>query len=139
MTMKTFAAAMAALAIAALTGAARAQGVSVESLPPSVNKTVPTCGDTEVPATTREIKVTFSKDMMTEQMWSWCMHSPDTFPEVTDQNGIRYLPDKRTCVLPVNLEPEKTYVIWINNQQNNAFKDTKGNSAVPYLLVFKTK
>jgi len=128
-----------AMAVAALTGAAYAQDVSVESLPPSVIKTAPTCGDTEVPAATKEIKVTFSKDMMTKQMWSWSIHSPDTFPEIADQNGIKYLPDKRTCVLPVKLAPGKTYVIWINTRRNNAFKDTQGNSAVPYLLVFKTK
>jgi RNA polymerase sigma-70 factor (ECF subfamily) len=128
-----------AFAVAALAGASRAQEATVESLPPSVVKTVPQCGDTEVSTTTKEIKVTFSKDMMTEQMWSWGMQSPDTFPEITDQKGIKYLADNRTCVLPVRLEPGKTYVIWINTQKNNAFRDTKGNPAIPYLLVFETK
>jgi RNA polymerase sigma-70 factor (ECF subfamily) len=108
-------------------------------MPPSVVKTVPACGDTAVPATTKQIKVTFSKDMMTKQMWSWCMHSQDTFPEISDQKGVKYLQDKRTCILPVNLKPGKTYVIWINTQKNNAFRDTSGKPAVPYLLVFKTK
>ena len=128
-----------ALVVAAFTGAAWAEQPSVDSLPPSVVKTVPTCGDTEVPVNTSEIKVTFSKDMMTKQMWSWCMQSQDTFPEITDQKGIKYLADNRTCVLPVKLQPGKTYVIWINTQQNNAFRDASGKPAVPYLLVFKTK
>lgn len=128
-----------AIVVATLTGSARAQEVSVESLPASVIKTVPTCGDTAVPVTTKQIEVTFSKDMMTKQMWSWCMQSPDTFPEISNKAGIKYLQDKRTCVLPVTLKPGKTYVIWVNTQQQNAFRDAKGNPAIPYLLVFKTK
>ena len=115
-----------------------AQELSVDSLPPSVVKTVPTCGDTKVDAGLDQVKVTFSKDMMTEEMWSWCMRSPETFPEI-DAGKIKYLDDKRTCVLPVKLEPKKTYVIWINTRQNNAFRDTNGNPAVPYLLVFSTR
>jgi hypothetical protein len=39
----------------------------------------------------------------------------------------------------IRLEPGKTYVIWINSRNNNAFRDTKGNPAAPCLLVFKTK
>ena len=128
-----------ALAVGALAWVTHAQEITVESMPPSVVKTVPQCGDTEVPAATSEIRVTFSKDMMTEQMWSWNMHSPETFPEITDRKGIRYLEDNRTCVLPVKLAPGRTYLIWINTQQNNAFRDTSGKPAVPYLLVFETK
>ena len=45
---------------------------------------------------------------------------------------------KRTCVLPVKLEPGKTYAIWLNSQKFGNFKDTDGRSAVPYLLVFRT-
>ncbi len=131
---------MTAIAVATLTGSTvLAQQVTVESMPPSVVKTVPACGDTKVSATTKLIKVTFSKDMMTRQMWSWCMQSQDSFPEITSQKGIKYLADKRTCVLPVRLKPGKTYAIWINTQKNNAFRDAKGTPAIPYLLVFKTK
>ena len=36
-------------------------------------------------------------------------------------------------------EPGKTYAIWVNSEKFNNFKDTGGRSAVPYLLVFKTK
>ena len=51
-----------ALVVATLTGAARAQGVSVGTLPPSVVKTEPTCGDTRVNPNTTQIKVTFSRE-----------------------------------------------------------------------------
>ena len=125
-----------ALLVATLTGTARAQEVSVESLPPSVIKTVPTCGDAKVPATTTQIKVTFSKDMM-DGSWSFTQISGDSFPEIVGQP--EYLADKRTCVLTVKLKAEKTYVVWLNSQKFQNFKDASGNSAVPYLLVFQTK
>jgi len=112
-------------------------GISVESMPPSVVSTSPEAGETAVDPSLTEIRVTFSKDMMTENMWSWCSQSPETFPEI-ESKGIHYLDDKRTCVLPVKLMPGKTYVIWINCEKYNNFRDTKNNPAVPYLLVFET-
>jgi hypothetical protein len=110
--------------------------VSVKSMPPSVVKTVPAAGDTAVDSTLKEIRVTFSKDMKTERMWSVCQISKETFPETAGQ--IHYLADKRTCVIPVKLEPGKTYVLWFNRGQFNSFRDTDNNSSVPYLLVFQT-
>ena len=109
---------------------------SVRSLPPSVVKTVPQAGDTAVDPALKEIQVTFSKDMMTERMWSVCQISNETFPKTG--KGIHYLKDKRTIVVPVELEPEKTYVLWFNRGKFNSFRDTKNNAAVPYLLVFRT-
>ena len=99
-------------------------------------KTVPQAGDTEVDPTLSEIEITFSKDMR-DKSWSWVQHSKETFPAIA--GGPRYLDDKRTCVLSVQLEPGKTYVIWLNSQKFTNFKDADGRSAVPYLLVFQTK
>jgi len=112
--------------------------ISVETMPPSVIKTVPQAGDTRVAPSLKEIRVTFSKDMKTDNQWSWCMYTPETFPQI-DKTNIRYLQDKRTCVLPVKLKPGKTYAIWINTQQYNYFKDKNEKSAIPYLLVFQTR
>ena len=111
--------------------------ISVETMPPSVIKTVPQAGDTMVDPSLKEISVTFSKDMKTNNQWSWIHYTLETFPEI-DKNNIRYL-DKRTCVLPVKLKPGKTYVIRVNTQQYNYFKDKNGKSAIPYLLVFQTR
>src|SRR5580693_1698446 len=116
--------------------AARADDVTLESVPPVVVKTVPEAGAGEVDPKLTEIKVTFSKDMQ-DGSWSWAMHSKESFPKLDGKP--KYLADKRTCVLPVKLEPGKTYAIWVNSQEFGNFKDTDGRSAVPYLLVFKTK
>ena len=60
-------------------GIARAQEPSVKSLPPSVIKTIPECGSTNVDAAaTTQIKVTFSKDMM-DGSWSWSQISMSRF------------------------------------------------------------
>ncbi|HRX85687.1 MAG TPA: Ig-like domain-containing protein [Phycisphaerae bacterium] len=110
---------------------------SVATLPPVVVKTVPQSGDTAVDAASvKEIRVTFSKKM-TDKSWSWTQISDDSFPEVA--GDIRYETDGKTCVLPVKLEPGRTYVSWLNSDRFHNFKDDSGQPAVPYLLVFETK
>lgn len=124
-----------ALAVAG-SACAAPKKITVESMPPVVVSTVPQSGDTAVSPKTTLIKVTFSKKMKTRDMWSWVKVSDDTFPAVTGRAG--YMKDAKTCVLPVTLEPGKTYAIWINSGESNAFRDTGGNPAVPYLIVFQT-
>ncbi len=114
----------------------RADEVTLESVPPVVVKTVPEAGTSDADPKLTEIKVTFSKDMQ-HGSWSWSTLSKESFPKV--EGKPKYLADKRTCVLPVTLEPGKTYAIWVNSEKFGNFKDTEGRSAVPYLLVFKTK
>jgi hypothetical protein len=125
-----------AMLLVSVTGAQEKTEITVETMPPSVVKTVPQAGDTDVDPSLKEITVTFSKDMLTDRMWAVCQISKDTFPK-TGKN-IHYLKDKRTCVVPVTLEPEKTYVLWFNRGKFNSFRDTKNSPAVPYLLVFRT-
>ena len=109
--------------------------ISIETLPAVVVKTVPQSGDTKVAPSITEIQVTFSKRML-DKTWSWSQISNDSFPPVTGKP--RYLADRKTCVLPVKLEPRKTYAIWLNSGKFGNFKDTKGQPSVPYLLVFET-
>ncbi len=110
--------------------------ITIASAPPVVVKTMPEAGSTGVDSKTTEIHVTFSKEMM-DNTWSWNTASRTTFPKTSGQ--ARYEKDKRTCVLPVELEPDKTYAIWVNSANFGNFKDARGQSAVPYLLVFETK
>jgi hypothetical protein len=134
--MRYIAASVLAVLMAGVAGAQEQAEISVKTMPPSAVKTVPQAGDTEVDPALKEISVTFSKDMLTDRMWAVCQISNDTFPK-TGKN-IHYLKDKRTCVVPVELEPEKTYVLWFNRGKFNSFRDTDNNPAVPYLLVFRT-
>ena len=49
---------------------AASEKITVESMPPSVIKTLPAAGDTAVDPALDRIEVTFSKKMMTKDMWS---------------------------------------------------------------------
>lgn len=134
--MRHMAVAVVGLVIGLHAPATLAEDISLESVPPVVVKTVPEAGAGEVDAKLAEVKVTFSKDMQ-DGSWSWAKLSDVTFPKLDGKP--KYLADKRTCVLPVKLEPGKTYAIWVNSEKFANFKDADGRSAVPYLLVFKTR
>ena len=104
--------------------------------PAVVVSTMPVQGDRAVDPGLQEIRVTFDRPMLTDRMWSWCLESEETWPDL-DVDRIRYL-DDRTCAAPVRLEPGRTYVIWINTEQHDSFRDTLHRPAVPYRLEFAT-
>jgi RNA polymerase sigma-70 factor (ECF subfamily) len=105
--------------------------------PPFVVETVPKLGDLDVdPSTVKEIRVVFSKPMM-DQSWSWTHGDDDSYPERT--GPIRYEPDQRTCVMPVKLEPGKTYLIGINGGHFNNFKAKDGEPALQMTIAFRTR
>ena len=116
--------------------AVHADEITLESAPPVVVKTIPEWGAKEVDPALTEIKVAFSKPML-DKSWSSTIISKESFPEVTGQP--KYLDDHCTFVLPVKLVAGKTYAILLNSERFKNFKDADGHSAMPYLLVFKTK
>lgn len=129
-----------ALVFVCLAGAAAVfalrSGLSVATAPPVVVETTPRAGALDVDPSVSEIRVTFSKDMMTENMWSVVKISEDTFPTLAGE--VRYQ-DARTFVIPVAFEPGRTYALWLNYKQNDAFRDLNGNASIPYFLVFQTR
>jgi RNA polymerase sigma-70 factor (ECF subfamily) len=133
--MKSSACTLSVILVLAVAAQLAAQDVAIETAPPVVVKTVPEAGTADVDPKTAEIKVTFSK-VMQDGTWSWSTVSKDSFPKTA--GAPTYQADKRTCVLPVKLEPGKTYAIWLNSQKFGNFKDADGRAALPYLLVFRT-
>ena len=109
---------------------------NIVSMAPVVVKTVPEAGTKDVAPGVVEIKVTFSKEMA-DGSWSWSDAWKGSSPESVGKP--HYSADGKTCVLKVKLEPGKTYGYWLNSQNFKNFKDRHGLSAVPYLLVFRTK
>jgi len=120
----------------AATGYALRSGLSVETAPPVVVETNPRAGAVNVNPSLAEVRVTFSKDMMTDNMWSVVKISDDTFPKLAGE--VRYQ-DARTFVIPVALDPGSTYALWVNYKQHDAFRDLNGIAAIPYFLVFQTR
>ena len=122
--------------LVALVSQVRGEDITLESARPVVIKSVPEAGADNVDPAMTQISVTFSKPMQAGG-WSWCVLSKESYPGTSE--APKYLEDKRTCVLPVKLQPGKTYAVWVNSEKLYEFKDTKGQPAVPYLLVFKTR
>jgi len=103
---------------------------------PIVISTNPSTGSEDVAPDITEISVTFNEAMM-DKSWSWTYEQQDKFPQITDDPT--YDASFTVNTLPVKLEPNKEYEIWINSSQIKDFVDKSGNSATPYKLVFKTK
>ena len=110
-------------------------GCSSDNVAPSVLQTMPADGDSNVDPGLSELSVTFNEAMQ-DGNWSWVQASPESFPHMTGQ--AHYVDGTTKNVLPVRLEPNKDYVVWINAAKYSNFRDKAGNSAIPYKLTFKT-
>ena len=107
----------------------------VESKTPAVLKMEPANGTEDVDAdAVKELRVTFDRDMDTT-CYAWC-GIPDWFPE---KSGEAVWIDKRTCVAPVKLEPNRKYMFTINSIHDQDFKSAEGVAVVPAVFTFKTK
>ena len=113
-----------------------AHAQNIDAMAPVVVKTIPEAGTKDVAPGVVEIKVTFSKEMK-DHSWSWSTAWENSSPEMVEKP--HYDADKKTCIIKVKLEPNKTYGYWLNSENFHNFKDSGDHSAVPYLLTFQTK
>lgn len=106
-----------------------------DTVAPKVISTNPQNGLTNVNPLMTKISVTFSEPMM-DKSWSWCYEGGKNFPETT---GDSYYTENNTKnILPVKLEPNTEYLIWINLPDFDNFRDKSGNPVEPYKFTFKT-
>ncbi len=111
------------------------QATGDEAGPPRIIATSPKVGTTDVDPTLAELTVTFDKDM--GGGYSWTGGGPDYPP--TDKDRKVEWRDKRTCVLPVKLDPGHYYRVGINSKSNRNFRSLAGVSALPSALFFTTR
>lgn len=104
--------------------------------PPRVVSTVPENGSQDVDPSLGEMSVTFDEEMI-DGNWSWAYEDKNTFPQIVGQ--AYYDETNKINKLPVKLEPNKEYAIWVNHADYKNFKDKAGNSAIPYRFTFKTR
>lgn len=103
---------------------------------PRVIETFPLNGSTDVDPSLNEISVTFN-EQMTDGNWSWAYTKKEDFPRTKGQ--AYYTENYTKNNIPVILEPNKEYIIWVNSEKFKNFKDKSGNSALPFRFTFKTR
>ena len=102
---------------------------------PTIVKTVPEIGVTEVDSELKEIKVIFDRKMQKGMSWTG---GPPEFPPTDSSQKARWL-DDRTCVLPVKLESGTFYRLGLNSKSFQNFKCAKGVACPPTSLYFVTE
>ncbi len=102
--------------------------------PPHIIRTTPKVGTTDVDPALKEITVTFDRDM--EEGFSWVGGGPN-FPKSPEDAKIHWR-DKRTCVMPVKLQPGHFYRVGINSPSHQNFRGENGIPVSPSAMTFRT-
>ncbi len=102
---------------------------------PQIVRLVPKPGATGVSVDTKEISVTFDRDMSKGMSWTG---GGKEFPPIDKSRKARWI-DDRTCVLPVKLKKGQYYRLGINSKSYQNFKSATGVPAAPVVLSFTTE
>lgn len=109
-----------------------AQATQTTSVRPVIVSTVPEIGSSAVHPDTTELRVTFDQDMAGGFSWTG---GGDAYPEIAAKPSWI---DRRTCVLPVKLQPGKFYRVGINAPSFQNFKSADGMPVKPTAFWFVT-
>ena len=103
---------------------------------PWIVSTVPPVGATEVDPNLKEVSLTFDRDMQSGMSWTG---SPTSYMPHIPQHTKPYWKDRRTCVLPVELEKGTYYRVGINSKSFRKFRSEQGQSAPCAVIYFTTQ
>jgi methionine-rich copper-binding protein CopC len=115
----------AALALAGVAAAQPTAAARVVATSPAVGA--------QVPASTSALSVTFDRPM--QPSWSFAGRPQDA-PSYVSQPSLS--PDGRTISVAVQLQPGRSYVVWLNSESYKNFRDAQGQPAEPFRLTFST-
>lgn len=87
----------------------------------------------DVDPKTRTLRVTF--DMPMGEGMSWC-GGGSNFPTIDESRKSRWSKSGRSCILPVKLEPGKTYQIGLNSLHHINFQSKWGVPLAPVVYEF---
>ena len=91
---------------------------------------------TDVPADTRELRVTFNIPMGAGMSWTG---GGDSFPVVPKGERGKWSVDGKTCVLPVTLHSDHAYRLGLNSLSYQNFQSKWGVPLSPIVYEFRTK
>jgi beta-lactamase regulating signal transducer with metallopeptidase domain len=100
---------------------------------PNIVSITPAFNATEVDPAITELSIVFDQDMAGGFSWTG---GGEQFPKTTGKPSWK---DKRTCVMPVQLEAGKLYRVGINSKSHQNFRSEAGVPVAPRVLVFTTK
>lgn len=109
-------------------------GAAVWAEPPRVVSATPDLGDTDVDPGLTELRVEFDQDMDVNGGYSVCGGGP-TFPKLT---GRPRWASARLLIVPVALEPSRTYELSINCPAAQGFRSAAGEPAEITPITFTT-
>lgn len=95
--------------------------------PPSVVATVPANGAVNVAPGAATVSVTFNQPM--QAGWSFVVSPYGEAPKIGKPSLSS---DRRTISASVELEPGKTYALWLNSPSHRNFMSAKRRPAAPY-------
>jgi hypothetical protein len=107
-------------------------GAAVDPTAPKVVSRTPRLGEVLVDPKLKELRVTFDRDMARSASW---VGIPPSFPMPTGNGSWQ---GRRTSILPVQLEPGRTYCAGINGGRFWNFRSLEQVSAAQDLLLFRT-
>jgi RNA polymerase sigma-70 factor (ECF subfamily) len=103
---------------------------------PEIEKLEPENGAMDVDPATKALRVTFSVPM--GEGISWTGGGPQ-FPKLVPGKGPTWSSDRRTCTLPVALEPGHNYELWLNSLSHINFQSEWGVPLEPVEYKFRTR
>lgn len=103
--------------------------------PPKVVVLTPANGAKDVDPAITKIAVTFDRPMGSGM--SWVQDDQYGYPETTGK--VTWSEDHLTCTMPVKLNSQKSYQIWLNEGPYNNFQSTQGVPLTPVKWTFETK
>jgi beta-lactamase regulating signal transducer with metallopeptidase domain len=106
-----------------------------ESGPPQIVKLTPENGATEVDPSLTELEVTFDRPMAGGFSWAG---GGERFPTIPEGQKPSWSADRKTCTLPVVLEPNKQYQLGLNSRSFKNFASAEGVPLEPVVYEFRT-
>ncbi len=101
--------------------------------PPKIVSMSPPSGVKNVSPAITELRVTFDQEMGGGCSWTG---GGEQFPKVAGE--IYWTGDKKTCVLPVKLQPSWSYRLGLNSVSHKNFQSAKGVPLEPVAYTFET-
>ena len=103
---------------------------------PVIVELIPKNGAKDVDPNLKELRVTFNVPM--GGGFSWTGGGPE-YPTTPEGKKPSWTADKKTCVLPVQLESGKDYRLGLNSPSHKNFQSAGGVPLDPVVLTFRTR